>query len=495
MSFVYQIRRDTAANWTAANPTLLQGEWALETDTDRVKMGDGTTAWNSLGYFTEEKANIASPALTGTPTAPTASAGTNTTQIATTAFVSTAVANVVNGATGALDTLNELATALNNDASYATTITNALATKAPSASPTFTGTVTTPLTTAGFVKSSSGGVLSSTSSVAQSEVTGLVGDLAAKAPLASPALTGTPTAPTPAAGTDSTQLATTAFVTSAIAAAAPGTGSITSDMIANGAIVDADVSSSASIAQSKIANLTSDLSAKAPLESPSLTGTPTAPTAASGTSTTQVATTAFVQGAVTDLIDGAPGALNTLNELAAALNDDASYASTITTALAAKAPSASPTFTGTVTTPLTTAGFVTTSGSGVLSSTAEVAQASVTGLVGDLAAKAPLESPALTGTPTAPTATGGTNTTQVATTAFVTAAVAAATPGTGSITSDMIANGSIVNEDISASAAIAQSKIDGLGASLDAKPDLFIADSTPGSLGSGDFWLDTSATI
>ena len=45
-----QIRRDTAANWTSANPTLLQGEYGRETDTGNVKVGDGTTAWVSLPY-------------------------------------------------------------------------------------------------------------------------------------------------------------------------------------------------------------------------------------------------------------------------------------------------------------------------------------------------------------------------------------------------------------------------------------------------------------
>lgn len=58
MSFVYQIRRDTAANWQAANPTLLAGEWALETDTKLAKLGDGVTAWNSLNYFMEDVPNI-----------------------------------------------------------------------------------------------------------------------------------------------------------------------------------------------------------------------------------------------------------------------------------------------------------------------------------------------------------------------------------------------------------------------------------------------------
>jgi hypothetical protein len=46
-----QIRRDIAANWTSANPILAQGEMGLETNTNKVKIGDGTTAWNSLSYF------------------------------------------------------------------------------------------------------------------------------------------------------------------------------------------------------------------------------------------------------------------------------------------------------------------------------------------------------------------------------------------------------------------------------------------------------------
>jgi hypothetical protein len=45
-----QIRRGTAAEWTSANPTLAAGEWGFETDTKKGKIGDGTTAWNSLAY-------------------------------------------------------------------------------------------------------------------------------------------------------------------------------------------------------------------------------------------------------------------------------------------------------------------------------------------------------------------------------------------------------------------------------------------------------------
>ena len=68
---------------------------------------------------------------------------------------------------------------------------------------------------------------------------------------------------------------------------------------------------------------------KAPLASPSLTGTPSAPTAAPGTNSTQIATTAYADAAVAALVDGAPELLNTLNELAAAINDDETFATTV----------------------------------------------------------------------------------------------------------------------------------------------------------------------
>jgi hypothetical protein len=53
MADLIQIRRDTAANWTSANPTLAQGELGLETDTSKIKAGDGSTAWTSLGYLVD----------------------------------------------------------------------------------------------------------------------------------------------------------------------------------------------------------------------------------------------------------------------------------------------------------------------------------------------------------------------------------------------------------------------------------------------------------
>ncbi|WP_176690726.1 phage tail protein, partial [Escherichia coli] len=77
---------------------------------------------------------------------------------------------------------------------------------------------------------------------------------------------------------------------------------------------------------------------KAPLNSPALTGTPTTPTARQGTNNTQIANTAFVMAAIAALVDSSPDALNTLNELAAALGNDPNFATTMTNALAGKQP-------------------------------------------------------------------------------------------------------------------------------------------------------------
>jgi hypothetical protein len=182
--------------------------------------------------------------------------------------------------------------------------------------------------------------------------------LAAKAPLASPALTGTPTAPTAAPATNTTQIATTAFVQEALSGA--GAGDMLKsvyDTTNNGKVDLAEAAEAVpwigvtgkpssfppsvhSHATSEVIGLDAALALKAPLASPELTGTPTAPTATAGTSSTQIATTAFVAAAVAALIDGSPGALDTLNELAAALGDDANFAATVTNALALKAEKA-----------------------------------------------------------------------------------------------------------------------------------------------------------
>jgi hypothetical protein len=80
------------------------------------------------------------------------------------------------------------------------------------------------------------------------------------------------------------------------------------------------------------------LALKAPLASPAFTGNPTVPNQLTGNNTTNAANTAFVQQEIAALIAAAPGALNTLDELAAAMGDDANFATTVTNALATKQP-------------------------------------------------------------------------------------------------------------------------------------------------------------
>lgn len=150
------------------------------------------------------------------------------------------------------------------------------------------------------------------------------------APKASPTFTGTPKAPTAAAGNNTTQLATTAFVQAALIALVNGAPATLDTLKEIAAAINNDPNFSTTINNA--------LALKAPLASPALTGTPTAPTAAQTVNNTQIATTAFVKSALAALVGSSPAALDTLNELAAALGNDPNFATTVTNALAGKQP-------------------------------------------------------------------------------------------------------------------------------------------------------------
>ena len=150
------------------------------------------------------------------------------------------------------------------------------------------------------------------------------------APKDSPTLTGTPKAPTAAAGNNSVQIANTAFVQAAILALIGGAPATLNTLKEIAAAINNDPNFSTTINNA--------LALKAPLASPALTGTPTAPTAAQTVNNTQIATTAFVKSAVAGLVGSSPEALDTLNELAAALGNDPNFATTVMNALAGKQP-------------------------------------------------------------------------------------------------------------------------------------------------------------
>lgn len=298
--------------------TTYEGGLAFAEDTNRMYFATDTN-WLSLAPELD-------PALTGTPTAPTAVKTTNTTQIATTAYVKDVVSDY-----------------------------------APLASPTLTGVPLTTTQSTGTRAASGASTQIANSTYVRAVASEIYTEVDLKAPLASPALTGTPTAPTAVDNTNSTQIATTAFVR----------------------------------AREDIINTA--LSFKAPIANPTFTGTPAAPTATAGTNTTQLSTTAFVTTAINN------------------------YSTTVNTALALKAPIASPILTGVPRAPTADSSVSDTQ----IATTAYVG-ARIDAKIADanylddkLSAYAKKASPALTGTPTSTTASAGTNNTQIATTAFV----------------------------------------------------------------------------
>ena len=291
-------KKDTAANWTSKNPVLLDGEIVLVDDngTLRIKMGDGVTNFTLLPYFDAPmhahidnqnnphkvtKAQVGLGNVDNTADANKSvnyatSAGHAITADGLTNVTATAAElNVLDGITATTAELNVLdgITATTAELNYVDGVTSNIQTQ-----------------------------------------------LNAKAALASPTLTGTPKAPTASAGTNTTQIATTAFVTTALSNKTSVSGNAgTATKLANARTItlDGDVSGSVSFDGSdnvtitttvaddshnhtiaNVDNLQANLDAKAPLASPALVGTPTAPTATAGTNTTQIATTAFVTTAV-----------------------------------------------------------------------------------------------------------------------------------------------------------------------------------------------------
>ena len=288
-----QQRRGTAAQWISTNsgngPILNAGEIGYETDTNKFKIGDGTNHWANLSYFSDVDRTLAfTTSLTfegatadsyetvlqvTDPTADrTITLPNNSGTVALTSDIAElsqdAIDTALTAGTGITKTYNDGANTLtiavdttaiqarvtdvsDTEIGYLNGVTSAIQTqmdaKAPLASPTFTGTVTLPANT---ISQS----MMADDSVGTNEIGGLAVTTAKIADL----------------NVTEGKLAD---------------GAVTSTKIANDTIVDADINSAAAIAQSKIANLTTDLDLKAPLASPTFTGTLVVPSTVNGPST------------------------------------------------------------------------------------------------------------------------------------------------------------------------------------------------------------------
>ncbi len=447
---------------------ILNAGTGLTTSSGTVNVLYGTTANTSCqGNDSRISGAIsaASPALTGIPTAPTASLNTSSTQIATTAFVINQgyLTSVPIGNATTLGLVSPDGASITNNlgsisVTYGTTSNTAaqgndsrIVNAAPLSSPQFGGT---PLLTSTPTANSNGLQIANTlyvdraiaaATTGVSSVVGQTGIITLAnltsggvASLASPSLTGVPLAPTATGGTNTTQIATTQFVTSAVSASTTGvsqvvgnTGAVTLTQLVTGGVAPlANPTFTGVVTIPTGASITG----YAPLTSPILTGIPAAPNAAAGTSTSQIATTQFVTTAITNSTTGVSQVLGntgaiTLTQLVAGGVAQTTGANTFT---GANTYSANQTF-------------------GLTSQFTGVATfVAVPILPAGIVNYAPLASPSLTGVPLAPTATGGTNTTQIATTQFVTSAVSASTTGvsqvlgnTGSISLTQLVTGGV----------------------------------------------------
>jgi hypothetical protein len=313
--------------------------------------------------------------------------------------VAAAVAALVDSAPGTLDTLNELAAAINDDANAFTTLQTAI----------------------NAVQAD----VDQNEADADAAIAAVQADVDQNESDADAAIAAVQAdVDQNEADADAAIAAVQADVDANETAANTAIAAVQADVDQNEADADAAIAAVQADVDQNEADADAAIALKADIASPTFTGTPAAPTAGAGTNTTQLATTAFVSAAIAALVDGAPGAIDTLNELAAALNDDANFSTTITNSIAAvqsdvdqnevdgdAADSALSGRLDVLEADPTTAADVAAVQADVDQNEADADAA--------IALKADIASPALTGTPTAPTAAADTNTTQIATTAYV----------------------------------------------------------------------------
>ncbi len=353
-----QQRRGTAQQWTDADPILAAGEIGFETDTGQFKIGDGTNHWADISYFknledlggslddyillSEKGVANGVATLNGQGRIPLGQ-----------------LADLVSGAPEALDTLSEIADAVQAAQTALTSVDGALDVHSGTTTNVHGIADTSLLVDSATMGTAIDGVTASLTAHAN-DTTNVHGIADTTVLVTTEAMNTLVDAALLTAADDASTKATAAQTAAGVASAAAISDhnadktnvhgiTNTEDLVytndarlsdartpLDGSVTDAKIDQAALLSQSSIANLTSDLAAKAPLVSPSLTGTPTAPTAQAGDNSTAVATTAYVDSAVAALVSQAPETLNTLNEIAAAINNDADFATTIVADLATK---------------------------------------------------------------------------------------------------------------------------------------------------------------
>ena len=410
MAVRIQLRRDTAANWSSVNPILGNGEMGVETDTLKVKIGNGSATWSARPYINVLPSELAELAQDSVNSAIVAGVGLDKVYDDTANTITLDIDSTVATLTGSQTLTNKTLTSpaintptgitksdvglanvdnttdANKPVSVATQTAldlklasaTAATTYAPLASPTFTGTVS------GITKSMVGlGNVDNVEDINKPISTATQTALDLKSNLASPTFTGTVTLPA---------------------------GTVTSGMILDGTILNIDINSSAAISLSKletnpldrvnhtgqqIAQTISDFNEAAQDAVGNVVGSGLTYSDTSGAISVDLTT---IQSRILNVTDTEIGYLDGVtSSIQTQINDKLSS----TTASTTYAPIASPTFTGAVTIP---------------------SGASISGF-------ATLASPDLTGVPTAPTAISSTNTTQIATTAYVKSVVSDLTNG------------------------------------------------------------------
>jgi hypothetical protein len=323
-----QQRRGTASQWTAANPTLAAGEIGFETDTNKFKIGNGSSAWTALSYFS------------------------NTTALE---------ALLNDGAPAALNTLNELAAALNDDPGFVTTLSTNVTNHVNAGLNVHGIADTQALATQTYVTNALAGVTGDYDELAGvgldwnagTEAFDIDSTVATKT-YADSAVTTHQSDTTNVHGiADFTALATTTNVSTAqTAAETTASGYVTTHNSATTnvhGIADTSILVTTTGTQTLTnKTITSPVGlAKADVGLGNVDNTadaskPVSTAQASAIATAKAEAIADATSQVNALLTGAPAALNTLDELAAALGDDANFAASVTTSLGLKVDSLTP---------------------------------------------------------------------------------------------------------------------------------------------------------